>query len=805
MIREDASNVETLAAQEVRRYVYLRSGKLLEVTRGASVSDRIVVTCKNSKLCGELGRNLEPQQYEIKTATDTGTWWIVGGDEMGALYGAYRFAAKLGVGFGLEGDVLPDEQMGSWPVINESAKPRFALRGLHPFHDFSVGPDWWNLHDYESILSQMPKLGMNFIGFHTYPSWNPSAGPEANIWIGLPEDVDVDGNVKAAYEAGVVTTKRGWEVKPYPTGGYACGAGLLFEADDFGPDFMQGCMEWPKTEAACVAMFNRYGDMQRLAFEHARRLGIRTCVGTEIPLGVPPMLQSRLAAKGLNPGDPAVIRKLYEGTFLRVMRKMPVDYFWLYAPEILLGADTGAKGWEIVSKENVERDLAQIGPAAAAAQATFGFATCGWRLGLREDPFWLDKRVPKSWAASSINTSLGNDPVEKHYGAMTGRPKWAIGWAEDDGTPGANCCTCLDLQLWAARMFRDAADARRYGCDGMMAIHWRTAAISPNISALAKGGWDITTGATGDANAGAQAGAPAAEDMDAFWSEWGRAMFGGEGGAAAGRILQKFDGAHGAINSLYNPATSDNQFSQLFAPVQELEALRGRINGAGNLSRYDYWIDMIKATRARAETWVLSNRLGAKINQAKAIPEAAARLKFARDEVLPLRLAVARKHEETIAAFLRCAKSPGEMGTIAHLEYGVRNVLVSSHDGAIKELLDGPLPPDAAVSGLYHGSPRIFVSSARTQVKVGEEAEIRPFVLSSAKANVVELYWRPLGSGAFAKVRAAHQARQAYRVKLPARSSVGAVEYYLEAKLDDGRKVVWPVTAPAINQTVIAW
>ena len=71
--------------------------------------------------------------------------------------------------------------------------------------------------------------------------------------------------------------------------------------------------------------------------------------------------------------------------------------------------------------------------------------------------------------------------------------------------------------------------------------------------------------------------------------------------------------------------------------------------------------------------------------------------------------------------------------------------------------------------------------------------------------NTVHLYWRPLGTGEFRQVPAGHQARQAYRVRLPAQATVGAVEYFLEAVWDDAHRVVWPVTAPAINQTVIGW
>ncbi len=795
VMRQGASEREWLAANEVRRFVYLRTGKLLPVKKGVTGGDRIVVSCKSRPFCGDLGQDLGAQQFTLKTVQDADqtTWWVVGGDETGTLYGAYRFAEKLGVRFALDEDILPDEPLNdAWPLLDETGKPRFSLRGLQPFHDFSVGPDWWNLQDYQHVLSQMVKLRMNFLGLHTYPSWNPSTGPEANVWIGLPEDVDAKGNVKRAYEAGVMTTRRGWAVTPYPTSKYAVGASLLFEKDDYGPDFMLDCLDWPKTEDACVAMFNRYGDFQQKAFKHARRLGISTCIGTEIPLGVPPMLVVRLKAQGLNPDDPTVIRRLYEGTFLRLMRKTPVDYYWLWTPEI--GSVLGVPGWEMVTTANFERDLAQVEAAAKAVQAPFALATSGWRLGVPGDPLWMHRNAPKVWPASSINPECGGAPVEKQYGEMPGRPKWAIGWAEDDGSSGAACCTCLDLQLWVERMFRDSSDAFRYGCEGMMAIHWRTAAIAPNIAALAQAGWNYDGSTIPDT-------APA---LDAFWADWGRVMFGGGAGAEAGRILKDFDGKHPEINSLYDSKTTDEQISTCFAPLQRLESLRPSIQGTGNLERLDYWIDQIKATRARAQTWVLAERLTARIGEANAVKDPREKTRFIREQVLPLRLAVARSHEEPIAAFLNGTKSPGEVGVIAHMEYGVRDRLVSSRDAAIQEMLGEPLPAEAAVNTAYRGKPRIFVPAKRTQVNGNEPQEMRAFVLSGPKCTGVSLHWRVLGGVAFKTVAAARRARQAYCVHLPAQTR-NTLEYYLEASLEDGQRVRWPATAPAINQTVIAW
>ena len=176
------------------------------------------------------------------------------------------------------------------------------------------------------------------------PSWNPAAGPEANVWIGLPEDVDKQGNVRFGYEAGVVTTRKGWAVTPFPTSQYASGAGLLFAGDDYGPDFLLDCLEWPRTAEAGGGHVQPLWRFQQKAFTQARRLGIKTCVGTELPLGVPKALAARLEAQGMRPDDPAVIRRLYEGTFLRLMRKTAGGLLLALDAGNLAGAEPGCQG-----------------------------------------------------------------------------------------------------------------------------------------------------------------------------------------------------------------------------------------------------------------------------------------------------------------------------------------------------------------------------------------------------------------------------------------------------------------------------
>ena len=172
---------EVLAAKEVRRYVYLRTGALLPLTTADTLPDGdvVLVAAQTTSLVADLENVIgytNPQSgFLIKSVEQQGRAVLVitGADPDATLHGAYRFAEHLGVGFGLEGDIIPD---GHIPLDisghDEVAVPLLETRGLLPFHDFPEGPDFWNTDDYLLVVSQMPKLGLNFIGLHNYPRWS---------------------------------------------------------------------------------------------------------------------------------------------------------------------------------------------------------------------------------------------------------------------------------------------------------------------------------------------------------------------------------------------------------------------------------------------------------------------------------------------------------------------------------------------------------------------------------------------------------------------------------------------------------
>ncbi|MFI5378224.1 MAG: malectin domain-containing carbohydrate-binding protein [Tepidisphaerales bacterium] len=484
VIPKNASASERLAGQEVRRYVYVRTGRLLPIRDGAPGAGSIVVAGKGAAMLprgiADAAQNLGPEQFVLKT-TNTGDGpvaWIVGADASGTLYGAYRFAEKLGVRFYLHGDVVPDEQVPfAIPNLDETGKPLFSIRGIQPFHDFPEGPDWWNRDDYLAYISQLPKMRMNFLGLHCYPEGG--VGPEPLVWIGTKDDLDATGQPRFSYSTAWFNTSiNRWGYAPMKTSEYCAGSAALFAVDPFGPDVMRRMLPRPNGVEQSNIVFNDTAAMLRDVFADARSLGVKTCIGTETPLTIPRELKAHLKQQGKNPDDPAIARELYEGMFRRIAQVYPLDYYWLWTPEDWTWG--GNKPQQFAA---TACDIQAALDALAVLGKPFTLATCGWVLGPQHDRAALDKLLPKDSPMSCINREVGHADVETAFANVSDRPKWAIPWMENDPN-------LIAPQPWVGRMRFDAADARRLGCTGLLGIHWRTKAMAMNVSALASAGWD---------------------------------------------------------------------------------------------------------------------------------------------------------------------------------------------------------------------------------------------------------------------------------------------------------------------------
>jgi hypothetical protein len=96
------------------------------------------------------------------------------------------------------------------------------------------------------------------------------------------------------------------------------------------------------------------------------------------------------------------------------------------------------------------------------------------------------------------------------------------------------------------------------------------------------------------------------------------------------------------------------------------------------------------------------------------------------------------------------------------------------------------------------------VPTKRTLLETNEDLNVKVMVLSQSKVKSVTLYWKPLGKGeTYQTIEARHVARGVYNVVIPAAAIGGQdFEYYVQAGLES-ETLKYPVTAPALNQSVV--
>jgi hypothetical protein len=845
---ESSDSKTELAAREVRRYMYLRTGELLKIqvyagqeipkkfiwlmTRGQQVPKGILT----EELSAAIS-NLAPEGYLLSNggaspatngkSNETGEadrLIIAGADAMGTVYGAYAFAEKLGVRFYLHGDVVPDERIKPMiPTVEEIGTPLFDTRGIQPFHDFPEGPDWWTLQDYKAYFAQMVKMKMNFFGLHTYPEGG--VGPEPLVWIGTKDQLNEDGTVKSAYQSRHFTTTSGtWSYTAKLTGDYSHQLGTLFENDRYGTSYMMGTDGWPAGEQAEIDLFNNTGRFFRDAFGFAKSLGLKTCVGTETPLRVPKRVKER--SPDLKTVD------YYTGMFEWIKRNYPVDYYWFWTPEDWT--------WSGNTQEHLQLtvdDLLAAQEAVAAVGNPFRLATCGWVLGPVQDRSMFDKFLPKSWPMSCINQQVGFTPVDPGFARVTGRPLWAIPWMEDD--PALTI-----MQLWAGRMRADAADALAYGCTGLIGIHWRTKPLQTNVSALAQAGWEIvnSTAKNGKQN-------PSGPEYPAFslthyssqikstipdsnfirktrdlpvndfYADWAMAQFGPGVADSMAKMMISLDGQEISINAgggkkTRLPRPGDwtgpggviidsliwEQRAPDYAFVDRIASWRELVSGAGNLERFDYWLNFFQYHRAFGK---FACALGETERLLKSLEESNQEYPGVYvDEFISQRMRLMKAIDEALGHLLAYASTPGDLGTIANWEQHLLTYNVDSHAARIKELIGPKLPPEAFPSTEPLNRKKLMVPTVRTVIDKGEDLEVTLIVYGFSPKDPV-LVFKQLGGPKYSQVPFIPVKNGVYKAVIPASMITDDFEYHITTGATDPAVATWPATAGRMDQTVV--
>ena len=820
VVSEDARQNEMLAAKEIRRYLYLRTNILIPIV--TSKNDQppyqqiFVVASKNRPIALKIAEqnnfadevvSLQKENYLLKTieTPKQKTVLVVGGDDIGTLYAAYDFIEQFGIRFYLHGDTIPDKKIAlELPNINKVGKPLFKLRGIQPFHDFPEGPDWWNTDDYKAIISQLPKLRMNFIGLHCYPECDH--GPEPTVWIGEANDIENNGNVKSSYPSYYAHTMRDgfWGYERKKTSDFSCGAAELFERDGFGPDVMDEKLPDANDMESCNRVFNRTGKMLNAAFTYAQKLGIKTCIGTETPLTIPKSVKKQLKLQDKDPNDLAIVKQIYKGMFGRIMKTHPLDYYWLWTDEGWAGDRApDIEGW-LAAKD----DMLAAMEAMEDINAPFELATCGWVLGPFDDRSAFDKWIPKQVPMSCINHRLGFSPVEKIFSQIKARDLWAIPWVEDDGA-------MLSPQLWVGRLRRDAMDALNYGCSGLMGIHWRTRVLSANILALSRAAWDQsgwTQNYTEDLR-----NLPA-EDL---YLNWASTQFGMEAAPAIAKIFTSLDGVKDINDKTANiprpngwvikgPGTIITEkkpwqeIKQQYSFIDELEDLRPQITGKGNLERFYYWLNTFQYTRTMAHIGCQRGLLDQIMEDIESQQDDSIKKQLALQQAIPARIKLSRLWEDMMRFEMARLTNTSELGEIANIEQQravVKMKFLTTYDETLSQIIGKQLPPEIKLSNVYTGPAHIVVPTIRSQIEKGQSLKLKVIILDKEQPKNAAIYYRPLGKGTFQKIPLTHIDRAVYNVTLPPAEE--DFEYYIQANSSTGKRLMFPATAPNINQTVI--
>lgn len=808
VFNHEASEIEQLAAQEVRRYVYLRTGALLPIKAASKLphsGDLIAVASAGSELISSSELTVDVPiingAFTLQSTSNGGDKLLIiaGHDDMGTLYGAYRFAEHMGVSFGLAADAIPDGVITlELDGYDEVGVPRFETRGVLPYHDFFPGPDGWTQDDYLTVISQLPKLGINFIGFHTYMTrygnqWmrdnDYRTGPEPTVWVGLPDDLNADGSVSWSYPTSYAHThrERSWGFSTWDAQKFAAGSQDLFASDGAGAPLIGP--EMPSTIAQSNEIFDRVGSVWASAFGLANELGVQTAVGTELPLGLEPAgdgdidppedwvrgmtqeLKNRITERGDDPADPAVVREVYRGIFERIMRTHPLDYYWFWTYEIWSSNPDGPG----VTPEQVlaiEADIKIAQEVLNDLGNPFKIAQAGWILGTSsnhaelESAYTADVPFYSSWGEADGYDKLSPERV-----------KW----------PGIHLEQDWGLLQWQGSVYaawEDIVAAQRIGAKGSIGNIWRTTILDANIAGVKDLHWAY----------GSSSSPPNLEIvgnkwdwMETLYRDWSQRQFGPEVSSEVATLLSEYDGQvptptgwteWGPGEVLNNP-TPWTDLQSTYSFVDDLEALRDKVIGKANLGRFDYWLRTMQLLRVMAEFGTV------RYDFERAMENSLY------EEALDRMKALARLHERVTTLQLERAKNASDIGEIIQFQLvNWKAIILDRFENTLRNGLGRPIPTDAYPTSDYHGTPRVFVSPARGSIRKGETLSVTATVLGTDITPKVLV--RPLGAEDYQELTMETVAKAVYRVELPLQSR--DFEYQVSVATPSAT-LRWPMTA----------
>lgn len=753
---------------------------------------------------------------------------IAGDTEISTLYAAYRFAELMGCRFYLHGDVIPDKKIPlTLAEFDEQGQPttkngrQWKTRGIQPFQNFPPGAVMWGREDWKMHIAQLPKMGMNFIGLHTY-MYDPEDdhvgdyGPNLNVWIGHENDLNTDGSVDFAYDATFFHSHQdiiGWgKTDPSDLVG---GASRLFPTDGYPFEIIGE--EYHSDQAGYTNSFNNAAALFKEVFSYANQLNVTTATGVELPVGrdaeagaedlvngIPEVLQDRLIREyNIDPLSDEAARELYKGMYKWLLQNdIPVDYFWIWTTEIWMPWGGGGRDPERIKAAKDNLKIAVDVWEEMEDKPFDRFALGGWTFGAQGDPDVFGDILPGMDDAYSFMNSPydmeGEDMGTEEWIDMVPneRIKWPFTWMEYD----------YALEQPSFHMYRileDGLIAHEQNADGFIGEFWRTKMLAPQFAAVKDLMWDYATTDKSINHDIPLNHAQRHQKIDEIYLDWATHEFGQ--GPAAERIAQDMAAFEKRDKKRFLNVTNfiegaDDIYSQGYikgddwgsdhiwgsweeeAPklnwIDEWEALRVTIEGQGNLARFDYWMNQMLAYRLKAN-------IASEINQYESHTKNG-KLKLA----VQNRVNLGRLWGHLMTKQIQCVHDEVDLGVMLNLQWRTwENWIIGKYDKAFLDA-GGTIPLEADPSMQYMGRAFITCMPIRTHIQRNEKYQIKALIMGQVHEAVI--HYRRLGTMQFETQSMTHVNRGVYRTKLPLQEK--DFEWYVSAKTDLGN-VVYPASA----------
>jgi hypothetical protein len=815
VVGDRAADLERLAAKELQRYLYRMSGSVLPLTGesawkqepkrpmillGTPQSNAVLAAVTAGAGIDASQSALGDQGFVVKTldVQQRPVAAIAAATPVGVLYGAYTLLEQMGVGFYLGGDALPGHDLPlELPASLEvRQKPVFAVRGSLPWYNFLNSPTTWDLDDFKYFFDQISKMKQNFVGFHTYDS-EPLA-PYVK-----------EG--KLVYAEPLVTSKTyAWgAVRGLTTGQFGFGTGDYFDQELFGS---RATTESKDREDA----IRRTQALLAAGLEYGRRRGVRVCVGFEVT-GDPTRPESQAALE-------ARLREL--------VRAYPMlDYVWLWQSESLGGgADLPPLDSPLnilVSKQGKAfeylKDPRRVAEAVRVSEyirlghsilrriaPRMQLIVSGWGgdKWMRFGDFYegLDKTLPPDVIFAALdNIDPGAEPnVAAVYGKLSPqRQRWPIPWYEADGS------TCRDQtcpQANTRNFVPVSRDARAKGCQGLLAIHWRSRDVEETAAYAAQFAWEPSL------------------SYEDFYRRFAAKSFGREYAEEMGRILRQLEalgprwtGGGGQSECGYfawfeckempkpeNLATLA-RIRQRLGQIQAEMELKGRREGLERMRHLVTTIDWVVRYDAAALKLYPKGPVPKLIAEAEELKAKGGAQAAAQKAQAAWAALASSGFREAIVTFPPKITTRGEFGALATINVKACGAYLALED-RIRTLW--PAAP-AADNSPRAGLPLHVVVKTPPDIQVQRRPiVVRAAVIGPVAIREVKLGYRAPGEKAFHFAPMNAVFRKTYEGTIPAEAvTLAGIEFYVEARDAAGSAACAPKGYPAVtySASVVPW